>query len=360
MAGDDGTMQAVVLTGHGGPERLEVRDVAVPAPGTGQVRVRVTASSVNNTDIWTRKGAYGSADDPDAVAGWRGEPLRFPRIQGADAVGVVDLVGPQVDPTLAGRRVLVDPAVYDGDGPDATPEALLGSERDGAFAEYLVADADRVHDVGASPLDDQELAALPIAYGTAMGMLDRAGVQAGERVVVTGASGGVGIAAVQLARRLGATVIALTTRDTAAAVRDAGAHATVDRRAGGVAGQVRAAAGAVDVVVDVVGGPLFAGWPGLLAPYGRIVVAGAVAGPIVELDLRQLYLRQRRIIGSTMHTPAQFADLVTIARGGDLPVPVAATFPLARLADAQSAFRAGDLVGKVVIDVASTDGERSR
>lgn len=156
------SVRAAVLTGHGGPDRIVVRDdVPDPVPDVGQVRVQVSASSVNNTDIWTREGAYGAADDPNAVAGWRGTPLRFPRIQGADAVGVVDAVGPSVARDLEGRRVLVDPAIYDDDRPDATPIGLLGSERDGAFAQYLVADAERVHDVSASPLHDRELAALP-------------------------------------------------------------------------------------------------------------------------------------------------------------------------------------------------------
>lgn len=344
-------MRAVVMTAHGGPEVLALRDLPVPEPGPGQVRVRVSAAAVNNTDLWTREGAYGRPDDPDVVAGWKGVPIDVPRVQGADAVGVVDAVGPGSDPGLVGRRVLVDPARYDGEGDGATVAAVLGSEWDGAFAEMLLADAARVHDVSDSPLTDHELAALPIAYGTAMGMLSRAEVVAGERVVVTGASGGVGTAAVQLAAQRGATVIGVTTARSAADVLAAGAAATVDRRASDPAELVEQQHGPVDVVVDVVGGPGFGRWLGALAPRGRIVVAGAVAGPVVELDLRTLYLQQRRIIGSTMHTPAVFAELVEVARRGGFRVPVAAVFPLERLADAQRAFRSGDAFGKVVIDV---------
>lgn len=128
----------------------------------------------------------------------------------------------------------------------------------------------------------------------------------------------------------------------------------MDRHAGRVAAQVREAAGGhVDVVIDVVGGPLFSSWPGLLGPHGRIVVAGAVAGPLVELDLRQFYLDQRRIIGSSMHTPSHFAELVALAREGELTIPVAETFQLDRIAEAQAVFRSGELVGKVVVELPS-------
>lgn len=348
-------MLAAVLTGHGGPEMVEIRDdVAAPEPGPDEVRVAVAAAAVNNTDIWTREGAYGAADDPDAVVGWQGVPIETPRIQGADVVGRVDRVGARVDGSLVGRRVLVDPAEYEHDGDDATPVAYLGSERDGGFAQYVAVDRARVHDVDDSPLTDEELAALPTAYGTAMRMLARAEVARGERVLVTGASGGVGLAAVQLAHQLGAEVIALTTAETAEAVGAAGAARIVDRH-GDVEAQLAevAAAGAdgLDVVVDVVGGALFARWLAHLRRHGRIVVAGAVAGPRVEIDLRRVYLGQQRIIGSSMHTPADFGRLVDLARRGRLAPVVAAVFDLGDLHAAHEAFASGRLVGKVVVRV---------
>lgn len=348
-------MRAAVLRGHGGPEQLVVTEVADPLPGPGQVRVAVGASSVNNTDLWTRAGAYGSADDPDSLVGWRGVPVDVPRIQGGDVVGVVDEVGAGVDPTLVGRRVLVDPALYDDAGPDATPVGLLGSERDGGFAGYTVADAERVHDVTHSPLPDEQLAALPVAYGTAMGMLDRAGVVAGHQVLVTGASGGVGLAAVQLADRLGARVVALTTAATADAVVDAGADAVIDRRGDVPAQCAEVLDGPLHAVLDVVGGPLFSHWAGLLAVHGTIVVAGAVAGARVEVDLRRLYLDQRRIVGSSMHTPRQFLRLVQLAHDEHLDVPVAAVHGLDDVHGAQARFTAEGTVGKVVIRIGADD-----
>jgi len=342
---------------HGGPEALVVRDTQTPVPGPGQVRVRVGAAGVNNTDIWTREGRYGTADDPDAVVGWRGVPIETPRIQGADVAGIVDAVGPGADEGLVGRRVLLDPATYADAAPDADPVQILGSEYDGGFAEYCVVAQEAAHDVTSSPLTDVELACLPIAYGTAAGMLGRAGASAGETVVVTGASGGVGTALVQLASAAGLTVVAVSTVAKAARLAELGASAVVDRGSARLPDDVaEAAPGGVHLVADVVGGPLFSLWPGLLARRGRIVVAGGFAGPVVSIDLRQLYLGQRRIIGSTMHTREHFAALVDVARRGDVRPPVAEVFPLGRIHDAQEAIRATDTLGKVVVEVGSDVG----
>ncbi len=348
------TMRAAVMLRHGGPDALVVRDdVVVADPGPGQLRVAVRAAGVNTTDVWTREGAYGGpADDPEALAGWRHVPIDVPRIQGGDVCGVVEATGRGVDPALVGRRVLVDPAHYDAPGDDGQPDEILGSERDGGFAQLVVVDDADAHDVTDSPLTDQELAALPIAYGTAMGMLARAGATAGERVVVTGASGGVGLALVQLAAAMGLEVVAVSTADKQGLLEEQGATAVVDRHQDPLGGSVRRAAGGpIDVVADVVGGPAFSGWPGILARGGRIVVAGAVAGPTVTVDLRQVYLEQRRIIGSTMHTRRHFADLVALARAGAVRPVIAHRFPLEEIHAAQRALTASGTVGKVVVDV---------
>ncbi len=342
-------MTAAVLLGHGGPEQLAVRDdVPVPAPGPDDVLVRVRAAALNNTDVWTREGAYGLPGDPDARAGWRGA-VAFPRIQGGDLAGHVVAVGAGVDPARIGDRVLVDPALYDGPGDDAHPVGLLGSEADGGFAEYAVVAAARAHDVRASPLTDEQLACLPVAYGTAAGMLARARVRDGETVLVTGASGGVGFALVQLAVARGARVVALTGRATADLVRAAGASAIVDRDDPLDAGLAAAAPAGVDVVADVVGGPQLGTLVDHLVEGGRCVIAGAVAGPVVAFDLRRLYLHQRVLVGSSMHTPAHFAELVDRARAGDVVPRVAASHPLAAIGDAQREFLGRAFAGKIVV-----------
>ncbi|MBH0024963.1 zinc-binding dehydrogenase [Salinibacterium sp. SWN248] len=339
------TMRAVQLTQHGGPEVLRVTEVATPSPGVGEVLVKVSAAALNNTDLWTREGEYGL---PGPRAGWRG-PLDFPRIQGADVAGHVVALGYGVDANVLGSRVVIDPAIYDADEPDANITGLMGSERDGGYAEYVIAPADRIHDVTESPLNDDQLAALPISYGTALGMIERGRLQSGETVLVSGASGGVGVALVQLARARGARVIAISSGSKIQAVRDAGADVVVDR-ATDVAEQVRAAAPhGIDVVLDVVAGDLVHGGLPLLRKAGRWVVAGALGGHTIGFDVRDLYLHNRQLIGSTMHTPEHFELLMEMARRGEITPLVAAIFPLEEAAEAQEELARRAHVGKIVL-----------
>ena len=339
------TMRAAVITRHGGLDAIELREVPVRGPGPGEVLVRVGAAGCNNTDLWTREGSYGTAG---VEAGWLG-PLDFPRIQGGDVAGTVVTAGSGAA-DLVGHRVLVDPAIYDGPGPDAQVADVLGSERDGGFAEYVVVPAARAHPVDGSPLTDVELAALPIAYGTALGMLDRGSVSAGHTVLVTGASGGVGLAAVQLAHARGARVVAVCSGDKGDSVRDAGAEDVVDRTRGQVITDAAAAApGGYDAVVDVVAGAAVGQGLGLLRGGGRWVVAGALGGWAVDLDVRRLYLANLALIGSTMHSPRIFDELTDIACRGSVRPVVAATFGLEDLADAQARLAQRRHVGKLVV-----------
>lgn len=346
-AGMTASMTAAVLTGFGGPEALRLDEVPVPQPGRGDVLVRVSAAAVNNTDLWTRRGAYGLPGAPEALAGWRGS-VAFPRIQGGDIAGVVAAVGEQVDPEWTGTRVLVDPALYNGPGDDAQPVGLLGSEADGGFAQYVVVDAARVHDMTGSPLSDEQLACLPVSYGTAAGMVERAGITTGETVLVTGASGGVGLALVQLAAARGARVVAVTSSGKSDLVAQAGAHA-VRVRDGELAATIARDHPVLDAVADVAGGPALNEVLPLLREGGRWVIAGAVAGPVVDLDLRRLYLHNLRLIGSSMHTPAHFAQLAEDARRGRAVPRVAARYPLPEIHAAQHEFTLHQHVGKIVL-----------
>jgi NADPH:quinone reductase-like Zn-dependent oxidoreductase len=334
-----------VLTGFGGPEALELREVPDPVPAEGHVLVQVTAAAMNNTDIWTREGAYGTSEDPHAKSGWRG-PIDFPRIQGGDIVGVVETVASGVDPSLVGRRVLVDPAFYDAHD---HPIGLLGSEADGGYAERVAVQASRAHDVSDSPLSDEELACLPVAYGTAMGMLERGDIGAGDTVLVTGASGGVGIALVQLARARGAHVVALTTAAKSTRVGQAGAAVIVDRNQPVGTALRQGAPDGLTAVLDVVGGPILLDILPHLRDGARWVIAGALGGHTISLDLRRLYLHNIAIIGSSMHTPHHFDLLATQARQAMVRPPVAATYDLADIHQAQSDFVARNHVGKIVL-----------
>nr|WP_246423776.1 alcohol dehydrogenase family protein [Roseospira goensis] len=342
------TMRGVWLTGHGDLERLETRDdIPVPRPGPRDVLIRVAAAGVNNTDINTRIGWYSKNDGDAADASWAGTPLRFPRIQGIDVCGRIVAVGAEVPSERLGARVLVEPCLREADGQALQSPWYLGSECDGGFAEYTVVASRHAHAVD-SPLSDVELASFPCSYSTAEGMLTRAGIVAGARVLVTGASGGVGSAAVQLLKARGASVIAVTSAGKVAALRDLGADETLLRDDDVVAALGR---DSVDAVVDLVGGPT---WPALLdvlRPGGRYAVSGAIAGPMVDLDLRTLYLKDLTLYGCTALDPEVFPALIGHIETGRIRPMVAATFPLDRIRDAQTAFLSKAHVGKIVLTV---------
>ncbi|CUH86750.1 Crotonyl-CoA reductase [Phaeobacter sp. CECT 5382] len=343
-------MQGVYLTGHGGPEKLEFRtDIPVPSPGPGQVLVRVKAAGINNTDINTRVGWYSSevtggtdAVDQEVEAGGWGGALHFPRIQGADLCGVVETLGAGVSSFKVGSRVTCPVNL-----PRVRPGApmgfiVIGSEIDGAFAQYCVVDADDLYDVTASPLTDVEVAAIPCAFGTAEGLLTRAGVTAGQEVLITGASGGVGLAAVELAALRGARVTALTSAAKAKAVHGQGAAVTLDRNASLPKDQF-------DVVIDVVGG---SGWGDLILALksgGHYAMAGAIAGPMVQADLRDIYLRDITIHGCTYQSPEIFGRLVALMNAGRIKPLVSKTYPLQDIAKAQEEFQSKSLPGKLVL-----------
>lgn len=354
------TMFGMTLTGHGGPECLEWReDLPVPEPGNGEVLIRVGASSVNNTDINTRIGWYSKSVRGDTAAGtadgfgdeagkdgsWSGAALSFPLIQGADCCGEIVSVGKDVPETRIGERVLVR-ALQAPRNPDRDPPTVtLGSEYDGGFAEFTcVASHDAI--AISSPLSDVELATFPCAFSTAEGMIQRGGLGA-ERALITGASGGVGSAAIQLAKRRGADVTAMTSAAKADEVRALGADGILDRDAD-------FPMGAFDIVIDLVGGPR---WPALLdsiRPGGRYVTAGAIAGPIVELDLRTLYLRDLALSGCTHQPDNIFTDLVRYIENGEIRPVLSAIYALKDLRAAQESFLAKSFIGKIGIQVAAT------
>ena len=351
-------MAAVLLTGHGGVEVLEYREnVPVPVPDASEVLIKVSAAGVNNTDINTRIGWYskkvGAAtseggaegfDEIDDDATWSGVPMAFPRIQGADCCGRIAAVGDGVDPARLGERVIVRNMLRSYVEYRSYECWTFGSECDGAFAQYAKAPTRETHKVDCD-WTDAELASIPCAYSTAENMLCRASVGA-EMVLVTGSSGGVGSAAVQLAKRRGACVIGIASASKADDVRTAGADEVLDRDADLVQALGR---NSVDVVIDLVGGD---GWPPLLDVLkvgGRYATAGAIAGPLVELDVRTLYLKDLSFFGCTFQEDEVFENLVSYVERGEIRPIVAKTFPLEQIAQAQEMFLAKEFTGKLVL-----------
>ncbi len=350
-------MKAVLLRGYGGFEQLDYRDdVAVPVPGPGDVLIRIGAAGVNNTDINTRTGWYsrtvtlGTAEPAapvagDAAASWTGAPPSFPRIQGADACGRIVGVGAGVDPRRIGARVLVEPVFRIPGALDRYRVLYFGSETDGAFAQYTCVPTAYAHAIS-SALSDAELASFPCAYAAAENMLSRLHVGAGETVLITGASGGVGSAAVQLAKRRGATVIAIAGAEKADAVRALGASIVLERgaRLPALVGREQ-----VDAVVDIVGGDQFCDLLDTLRRGGRYATAGAIGGPLVSLDLRTLYLKDLRLLGCTVLDDAVFPNLIGYIERGEIKPVVASIRPLGEIVQAQQEFALKRHTGKIVL-----------
>ena len=339
-------MRAVLLTAHGGFECLEYRtDVAVPTPGTGEVLVNIAAAGINNTDINTRIGWYADSVADDDSAGWTGDAFTFPRIQGADGCGTVVAVGDGVDPSRVGQRVLIEPVIREPVGWALDQARYFGSECDGAFADYATVPSAHAHRIN-SDLTDAQLASFPCAYSAAENMLTRVGATASDTVLVTGASGGVGSAAVQLAKRRGCRVIAVAGADKLSQVAQLGADVTIAR---GTDLAAQCGRESVDVVIDVVGGDQ---WPQLLSILkrgGRYATAGAIAGPTVQLDLRTLYLKDLRLLGCTVLEPEVFANLIGYIERGEIKPLVAAQFALSDIVAAQQYFLSKNYFGKIVL-----------
>ncbi|MGZ8180314.1 zinc-binding dehydrogenase [Williamsia sp. SKLECPSW1] len=331
------TMTAVVTAGVGGYEQLVLTEVETPTPGESDVLVEVLAAGVNNTDVNTRTGWYGSG-------GWNAG-TEFPLIQGADCCGRVVDAGAAADRSLIGTRVLVRPCMA-APAPARGRTRWLGSDLPGAFAQYVCVPQSEVFAVR-SGWSDAELATLPCSYGTAENMIDRARVTSGQRVLVTGASGGVGSATVQLARRRGAEVVAVAGAEKHERLRALGVDTLMTRDDDPVSAL---GARSIDVVVDNVAGPDVARRLELLVPGGTYVTSGAIAGSDVHLDLAALYLNDLSILGTTAWAPHVFPDLIGYVENDEIRPLVAGRFALGEIATAQQLFLEKKHVGSFVLE----------
>ncbi|MDO3722823.1 zinc-binding dehydrogenase [Marinobacter sp. chi1] len=358
------TMKAMVLTGHGGVDMLEYQEVATPRPGPGEVLVQVTATAKNNTDRKAREGLYPTKKGEVKSFMMGGKPtLTFPRIQGADIAGRVVAVGEGVDPARVGQRGLLDFNLYANDRRDInlTPD-YYGHGADGGFAEYVALPSDQFHHIPNPELSDAEVASMGMcSYQTAMHMVTSANLAAGERVLVTGASGGVGTALIQLCRIIGAVPYALSQPDKADALLALGAEAVLDRSdMDSFQERVREVTGGkpIDAVMDLVGGEMTDQFIDTMifdmnarSTYPRLSIAGASGGNISEILWTRIYLYQVQIFGVSHGTREEADQLVAWIRNGQLRPVLHGAFRLSDLHAAEHYFvnRGSNYLGKIVI-----------
>ena len=360
------TMAAMLLTGHGDVEKLHYReDAKTPMPGAGEVLVQVTATAKNNTDRKAREGLYPTKEKGDVTSFAMGKTptLTFPRIQGADVAGRVVAVGEGVDAERIGQRGLLDFNIYADERRDInlTPD-YYGHGADGGYAEYIAVPADQFHHVPNPELRDAELASMGMcSYQTAYHMMTSARVSAGERVLVSGASGGVGTALIQLCRIVGAIPYAVSQPDKTEALIALGAEAVIDR--GNLPTFVDRVLEAtngqpIDAVMDLVGGEMTDLFIDTMIvdmqsrhTYPRLSIAGASGGNLSEIMWTRIYLYQVQIFGVSHGTREEAEQLIDWICRGELKPVLHATFKLSELHTAERYFvnRGSNYLGKIVI-----------
>lgn len=358
------SMKAMVLKGHGGIDQLMYQDVPVPQPREGEVLVQVTATAKNNTDRKAREGLYPTKKGEMTSFQMGGKPtLTFPRIQGADIVGRIVAVGAGVSEQRIGERGLLDFNIYADNRTDInlTPD-YYGHGADGGYAEYVVLPSDQFHHIPNPDLADAELASMGMcSYQTAYHMLTSANIQAGERVLVTGASGGVGTALIQLCRIIGAIPYALSQKDKADPLLKLGAEAVLDRTdMDSFVDRVKGETGGkpLDAVMDLVGGDMTDRFIDAMifdmnarSTYPRLSIAGASGGNISEILWTRIYLYQVQIFGVSHGTREEAEQLMRWIRSGDLKPVLHGAFRLSELHRAEEYFvnRGSNYLGKIVI-----------
>jgi NADPH:quinone reductase-like Zn-dependent oxidoreductase len=351
-------MKAIVTTGYGGCDKLVYKDVPIPSIGNGEVLIKVLAAGVNNTEINTRLGWYSSSvtestntisdieaksTRQNADGGWNNH-TPFPLIQGTDCCGLVVSVAKDADSNLIGTRVLIRPCIREN-GFNTLDNVWMGSDFDGAFAQYVKIKQSEVFPITCD-WSDAELGTIPCAYGTSENMLHRANLKAGETVLITGASGGVGSASVQLAKRRKAKVIAIAGENKQSKVLQLGADLVLGRFDDLL---TELGEQSVDVIIDNVAGVGFPSMLKLLKRGGRLVSSGAIAGPIVDLDMRDMYLKDITLIGTTAWAEPVFTNIISYIEQQEIKPVLAKSFPLESIVEAQEEFLKKMHVGKFVL-----------
>jgi zinc-binding alcohol dehydrogenase/oxidoreductase len=331
-------MRALVLRELKTPLVLE--DRSNPSPGDGEVLVRLSAAALNRRDYWITQGMYPA--------------IKLPVVLGSDGAGVVESTGAGVDAAWRGREVIINPGWDWGASEFAQAASLkvLGMPIDGTLATHVLVPAKYLHDRPVH-LSVEEAAALPLAGVTAYRAAFTQGqLAAGEKVLVTGAGGGVSSIAIQLAIAAGAEVyVTSSSAEKIASALKLCAKAGFDYTTADWAVAAKTACGAFDVIIDSAGGDGYAALVELAAPGGRIVSYGATAGPPKRLDLFKVFWKQLRLLGSTMGSPRDFAAMLDFVAKHKIRPVVDQVFPLAEGNSAIAHMRDTQQFGKIVIDV---------
>ncbi len=339
------SMRAAIFHENGGPDVVRIENVDVPEPGPGAVLLRVEAAAMNHLDLWVRRGL----------------PIEttMPHIGGSDVAGRIEATGPAVQDLDRSTRYVVDPSIgcgecewcRRGDVPLCVRFQILGEHTNGGFAEFVVVPAANLYAVPDS-LPLEIAAAAPLATLTAYrALVTRARLRSGETVLVTGASGGVSTAAIQIAKHVGARVYAVTSAEYVDRVRALGADVVYDRAQVDFSREIwrETDRRGVDVIIDSVGEAFFAQNVRTLARGGRLVVYGATTGPQAQMDLRVVFWKQVEVLGSTMATPAEFRDAMALVVQGAVQPVVDRVMPLEQARDAHERLESGAAFGKIVL-----------
>ncbi len=342
-------MRALTVSAHGGVEQLQVvTDLPIPALGSpASARVRMHAVSLNHLDLFVLRGLPGATLQP----GW---------VVCADGAGIVDAIGESVTALSVGDRVMINPGISDricdfcvaGEQSLCEHFQLLGEHLPGTAAEYVVVPAANLRVVPPG-VSWEHAAAFSLATLTAWRLVvTRARLQPGETMLIWGIGGGVAIAALQIAKRIGARVWVTSSSDAKLArARDLGADETFNHRTGDVVAEVRKRNGkrGVHVVLDDVGEATWERSLRMLGRGGRLVTCGATTGPMVQLDARKLFWHQWTIMGSTMGNDRELDAIVHALGEGALLPPIDAVFTLDDARAAYERLSAGDQFGKIVL-----------
>jgi NADPH:quinone reductase-like Zn-dependent oxidoreductase len=340
-------MRAAFIREHGGPGVLELGEAPEPILAHGTAIVDVRAVALNHLDLWVRRGMPGLT-------------VRFPHIGGSDVAGVVAAVGPGVEGWEPGDRVIVNPSLWcgecafceRGEHPLCARFMILGEHVPGGAAEKVRVPGRNLYRIPDS-LGFEEAAAVPLVFQTAWrALVGRARLAPGETLLVTGASGGVSTAAIQIGKLLGARVVAVSSGPAKVArVRELGADVAIDRLSRDVVGAVRACTGGqgVNVLLDSVGDALWRECLRCLGRGGRLVTYGATTGSDVRLDVRRIFWKQQEIIGTTMASRQEFEEAMGHVMSGELQAVVDEVMPLDRIREAHERLEAGEVFGKLVL-----------